>query len=156
MHSQFSRSGACFSLHTWYERWDFPSRLACFTGILYMEWSLPTSLPAGLLVWPWISVLAPVSNASRLFRRKFPAAFFSCLFCYARCVHWPLPGRTDERKVSSTTLLSSFQTNNVTASGMICPHHFYFCCSPNCSWFILWCALPWRWCVNKYIFMGNG
>jgi len=56
-------------------------------------------------------------------------AFFSCLFCYARCVHWPLPG-LDEREVFSTILFSSFQMNKTTASGLICPHQF-FTCSPT-------------------------
>jgi hypothetical protein len=53
---------------------------------------------------------------------NFQKHLFSCLFCYARCVHWPLPGRIDERKVSSTILLPSFQMNNRTASGLISPH----------------------------------
>jgi len=35
-----------------------------------------------------------------------------------------------KEKVFSTILLSSFQMNNKTASGMICPHQFYTCCSP--------------------------
>jgi hypothetical protein len=37
-------------------------------------------------------------------------------------------GTQDERKVSSTILLSSFQINNMTASGLICPRQFYACC----------------------------
>ena len=114
-------------------RWDFPSSLACVTGILYTEWSSPTSLLAGLLVC--LALEFPYQHQRailwRLFCVKFPATFFSCLFCYARCVHWPPPGRTDERKVSSTILLSSFQMNKRTASCLISPHQFYARCSPT-------------------------
>jgi hypothetical protein len=34
--------------------WDFPSSLACVTGILDINCSLPTNLLASLLVWPWV------------------------------------------------------------------------------------------------------
>jgi len=57
------------SAHTRHERWDVPSSLACVAGILYKKWSLPTSLPPGLLDWPctWISVPALASNPSANF-----------------------------------------------------------------------------------------
>jgi hypothetical protein len=53
-----------FSVPTRHELWDFLSSSACVAGILYMKWSLHTSLPAGLLFWPWtwISVLALASD----------------------------------------------------------------------------------------------
>jgi hypothetical protein len=56
------------SAHTRHERWDFPSSLACVAGNLYKKWSLPTSLPAGLLGWPctWISVPALLRRNVRL------------------------------------------------------------------------------------------
>jgi hypothetical protein len=127
---------------TWHERWDSPFSLACVTGILYMEWSLPTNLPAGLLVWlcTWISILALSSNPSATFSCKISSKIFSCLFCHARCVHWPIPCRTDERKVSSTILLSFFQMNNRTASGPISPHQSY-ACSPTLQ-LVLFYDLP--------------
>jgi hypothetical protein len=52
---QFFQSGACFSLHTHtrYMHRHFLSSLACVTGILHINCSLPTNLLAGLLVWHW-------------------------------------------------------------------------------------------------------
>jgi len=54
----------------------------------YMEWSLPTNLPAGLLVWPytWISILALSSNPSATFSWKISSKIFfllvlSCMMC---------------------------------------------------------------------------
>ena len=43
---------------------------------------------------------------------NFQLHFFPCLICYARCAHSPLPCWIDERKVSSTILLSSLKMNN--------------------------------------------
>jgi len=53
----------CAHTHTQHKCWDFASSLACVIGFLYKKWSLPTSLPAGLLVWPctWIFILALAS-----------------------------------------------------------------------------------------------
>jgi hypothetical protein len=133
--------------------WNFPTSLACVAGILYMEFSLPISLQVWVLVWSctWISIQSLVSNMP--FGDFFIADFqrhISCLISYARFVHWPLPGRTDERKISST-ILSSFQMN-VTASGLIFPH---YACSPTLQLvFMMW--RPWWWCLKKYIFMGSG
>jgi hypothetical protein len=108
MSSRVSWSGACFSvLVSWNESWDFPSSVACVAGILYTEWSPPVNLP----VWPctWISVPALTSNTSASFSLKIYIDIFSCLICYARCVHWPLAGRIGEGKVSSTILLPSLK-----------------------------------------------
>jgi hypothetical protein len=57
------------SAHTRHEHWDIPFSLACVTGILYKKFSLPMSLPAGLLVRPctWDSVPALASNPSATF-----------------------------------------------------------------------------------------
>jgi hypothetical protein len=111
-----------------HELWDFPSSLARVAGILYTEWSPSTNLPAGLLVWPctWMSVPALSSNTSATFSWKISRNIFSWMFCYARCVHWPLPGRIDEREDSST-ILSFSQMKNRPASGLISPHQFYTC-----------------------------
>ena len=53
------------------------------------------------------------------------------MFWCARLVRWPIPGRIDEREVSSTILLSSFPVNNMKASDLICPHQFYTSYSPT-------------------------
>jgi hypothetical protein len=52
MSSQLSRSDASFSTLTRSECWDFPASFKRVAGILYMEWSLPRSLPAVILVLP--------------------------------------------------------------------------------------------------------
>jgi hypothetical protein len=128
------------STHMRHERQDFPSSLACIAGILYKKWSLPTSLPAGLLVWPmtWISIPALASNPLRsLFYRKYATTYFPCLFWCARCVLWQLPGWINERKVSSAILLPFLLTNNIVASGLICLHQFYVFQHCSCFYYTM-------------------
>jgi len=143
---------------TWHECWDFSSSLACDVGILYTEWSVPTSLPAGLLIWPctWISVLALASNPSVTFSWKISSDVFSCLFCYARCVHWPLPGRIDERKFFPPFYCLPFKC--IKGQHLVWSVHtsFILVVVQHCTWFYFLMCLPWRWCLNKNIFMGNG
>jgi hypothetical protein len=121
MSSQLSRPGACFSALTRDECWDFPASLVCVAGILYGMVSSHKSAS-----WT-LHLHFHTVTSEQLFHRKFPVTYFSCLICYATLMHWPLPGPTDERKVSFT-ILSFFQMNNVTASGLISPH---YTCSPT-------------------------
>ena len=71
-----------FSAHTRNELWDFPSNLACVAGIVYKKWSLPTSLPAVLLLSPWVpfSVPALASNSSAILHRTSKVRFFLAWF----------------------------------------------------------------------------
>jgi hypothetical protein len=66
-------------------------------------------------------------TSEQIFHRKFPGTYFSRLICYATFVHLPLSDPTDERKVSSTSL-SFFHMNKVTAAGLISPPYI---CSPT-------------------------
>jgi hypothetical protein len=59
-----------FCAHKRVERWDFSSSIACVTGILCINCSLPTNLLAGLLVWPWAWTFRTASTTS-------PSATFS-------------------------------------------------------------------------------
>jgi len=60
--------------------WD-PSTLAYVAGILYTQWSSPTSLLAGLLVGPctWIPILALASKPSANFSWKIYSNIFFLL-----------------------------------------------------------------------------
>ena len=95
------------SAHLWHDCCYFPFSLACVTRILYKKWSLPASWTASLTVYLNFSTCTINKPFGNIFLEHVQQNFILVWFWCARCVHWQLPGRSNERKLSSTILLSS-------------------------------------------------
>jgi hypothetical protein len=156
MSSQLSWSDASFSALTRNECWDFPTSSACVTGILYMEWSLPISLPAVLQIWTCTCISVPSLASSMPFgnffienfqRRIFLAWFVMqdlCIDCYQvqqMKEKFPPEICLSLKWIMWQHLAWSLHTILVVQ---------------HCSWFYFIMCPPWQWCLIKYIFMGSG